>query len=994
MKPAEPHLDLDALRRKLDGRQGSAFWRSLEELAETDGFRELLQREFPADAGRWDDPKGRRRFLKLMGASLAFAGLTGCTRQPEEKIVPYVRAPEEVVPGRPLYFATALSLAGFATGVLVESHMGRPTKIEGNPQHPASLGATDALTQAAILNLYDPDRARTPTYLGLIRTYGEFLAAFGTALAARKAQGGAGLRILTGSVSSPTLAARLEEILGELPEARWHQYEAVNRDNVRAGARLAFGTDVATRFRPGQADVIVALDADFLTAGPGSVAYAREFAARRRPGHDDGRMNRLYAVESMPTGTGAMADHRLPLAAGTIETWARALARELGLAVPTGAGSLPARAEQWAKVVARDLAAHRGAGLVIPGDGQPAAVHALAHAMNGRLGNRGRTVLTTDPVETRPVTQADSLRDLVEDMQAGRVEMLVIFDGNPAYASPADLDFAGALESVRLKVYVGSHADETAALCHWLVPGAHDLESWGDARAFDGTVSIVQPRIAPLHGGKTPLEILAAFGEDPNRSAHDIVRGYWQSRWGNFEKSWQRALHDGLVAGSALPARDIPLAGDWAGRLPRAASPGGGSDLEIVFRPDANVFDGRFTNNGWLQELPRPLSKLTWDNAAYLSPATAQRLDVGNEDLVRLTLDSRTVEAPVWIQPGHADGSVTVHLGYGRNRAGGVGDGAGFDAYALRTSRRPDFASGLQLSKTGRRLALACTQDHHSMEGRHLVRHADLSEYHHHPDFARHVAHEPGPEMSMFPRKAYEGHAWGMSVDLNACTGCNACVVACQAENNIPVVGKDEVSRGREMHWLRIDRYFEGGLENPTVHHQPVMCMHCENAPCEVVCPVAATVHSSEGLNDMVYNRCVGTRYCSNNCPYKVRRFNFMLYADWQTESLKLQANPDVSVRSRGVMEKCTYCVQRINGARIDASNQDRTIRDGDVITACQQACPTGAIVFGDINDKKSRVAREKEDSRSYGLLTELNTVPRTTYQASLGNPNPDLEEG
>jgi molybdopterin-containing oxidoreductase family iron-sulfur binding subunit len=993
MKPAEQRLDLDALRRKLDGRQGPAYWRSLEELAQTDSFKELLHREFPSEIAAWDDPKGRRRFLKLMGASLAFAGLTGCTRQPEEKIVPYVRSPEEVIPGRPLYYATALSLAGYATGVLVESHMGRPTKIEGNPQHPASLGATDALTQASILNLYDPDRVRTLSHLGLISTYGEFLAAFGTALAARKAQGGTGLRLLTGAVTSPTLAARLDAVLGELPEARWHQYEAVSRDNARAGARLAYDEDVEARYRPGLADVIVALDADFLTAGPGSVAYAREFASRRRPGHDHGKMNRLYAVESMPSSTGAMADHRLSLPAGAIEIWTRALARELGLAVPPGGASLPARAEEWAKVVARDLAAHRGTGLVVPGDGQPAAVHALAHAMNRRLGNNGRTVLTTDPVEARPVMQADSLRELVEDMNAGRVETLIIFGGNPVHTSPADLDFAGALESVKLKVYLGSHADETGTLCHWLVPEAHDLESWGDTRAFDGTVSIVQPLIAPLHGGKTPIELLAAFGEDPNRSGHDIVREHWQSRWPAFEKDWRRALHDGLVAGSDLPDRDVPLRDNWAARLPQPASNGGG-DLEIVFRPDPSVFDGRFANNGWLQELPRPLSKLTWDNAAYLSPATAQRLDVANEDLVRLSLEDRTVEAPVWVLPGHADGSVTVHLGYGRPRAGGVGDGAGFDAYALRTSRRPDFAFGLQLSKTGRRHPLACTQDHHNMEGRHLVRHADLSEYHHHPDFAQHVGHEPGPEMSMFPRKEYEGHAWGMSVDLNACTGCNACVVACQAENNIPVVGKEEVSRGREMHWIRIDRYYEGGLENPETHHQPVMCMHCENAPCELVCPVAATVHSSEGLNDMVYNRCVGTRYCSNNCPYKVRRFNFMLYTDWQTDTLKLLANPDVTVRSRGVMEKCTYCVQRINGARIDAGNENRAIRDGEVITACQQVCPTGAIVFGDINDKKSRVAVEKEDSRSYGLLTELNTVPRTTYQASIGNPNPELEEG
>jgi molybdopterin-containing oxidoreductase family iron-sulfur binding subunit len=642
---------------------------------------------------------------------------------------------------------------------------------------------------------------------------------------------------------------------------------------------------------------------------------------------------------------------------------------------------------------------HRGASVVVAGDQQPPLVHALAHAMNHALDNIGNTVVYTDPVEANPIDHLESLGKLVSDMEAGRVEMLVIIGGNPVYTAPADLHFAEHLSRVKLRLDLSLYDDETSARCHWHIPEAHFLESWGDARAYDGTVTIMQPLIAPLYFGKSAHELLATLLGQPERSSYDIVRDYWKQQFGeDFERRWRTALHDGLIAGTALPPKAVKLKiedREWKieDRHPQSSTLDPRS-LEIIFRPDPTIFDGRFANNGWLQELPKPLSKLTWDNAALISPATAERLGLANEELVELRHQGHAVRAPIWIMPGHADDSVTVHLGYGRTRAGRIGTGTGFNAYAIRTASSPWFASGLEIRKTGARYALASTQDHHSMAGRHLIRVGTLEQYRQHPEFVHEMGHEPAPDLTLYPPHTYRGYAWGMAIDLQACIGCNACVVACQAENNIPIVGKTEVARGREMHWLRIDRYYNGDLDNPATYHQPVPCMHCENAPCEVVCPVAATVHSDEGLNEMVYNRCIGTRYCSNNCPYKVRRFNFLQYADQDTPSLKLLRNPQVTVRSRGVMEKCTYCVQRINAARIQAKKEERTIRDGEIVTACQAACPTEAIVFGNINDPNSRVSRLKADSLNYGLLTELNTRPRTSYLARLRNPHPEIETG
>ena len=990
---AVPRFDWAVIRQRLTRTSGQAYWRSLEELAQTEDFQWFLENEFPRQASGWISAVDRRQFLQMMGASLAFAGLSACTRQPTENIVPYVRQPEQIVPGQPLFFATALPLGGIASGVLVESHMGRPTKVEGNPEHPASLGATDAFAQAAVLTLYDPDRSQVITNVGEIRPWSAFVAAIRAALEGQREQRGGGLRVLTETVTSPTLADQLRHTLAAFPEAQWHQYEPVHRDNVVAGARATFGEDVDTLYRFDQADVVLALDADFLACGPGHLRYVREFTARRRVKADQGEsMNRLYVVESTPTNTGAMADHRLPLRAGQIEDVARAVASRLGVSVqaPTGLEA-PAK---WIAALVGDLQKHRGASIVIAGDEQPPSVHALAHLMNDALGNVGRTVVYTEPVAAMPTLQTQSLRQLVADMQAGTVALLLILGGNPVFDAPADVPFTSALAKVPLTVHLGLYNDETSQLCHWHIPQAHALESWSDGRAYDGTITIMQPLIAPLYDGKTAHELLAVLSERPERSSHDIVRDFWKARRAgdDFERFWRKTLHDGFIADSASAAKQVILRPAASIDALRGTSQSDRNGLEIIFRPDPTIFDGRFANNGWLQELPKALTRLTWDNAALLAPATAERLGLTNEGVVELSYGGRSLRAPVWIMPGHAPDAVTVHLGHGRTHAGRVGTGSGFNAYALRTADASWFGSGLEIRKTGDRHPLASTQHHRSMEGRPLVRVATVEEYRAHPDFARELEEEPARTDTLYPAEhPYDGNAWGMTIDLSSCVGCNACVIACQAENNIAVVGKTEVARGHEMHWLRVDRYYAGDLDNPETYHQPVPCMHCENAPCEIVCPVGATVHSSEGLNDMVYNRCVGTKYCSNNCPYKVRRFNWFLYGDWTTESLKPLRNPDVTVRSRGVMEKCTYCVQRISHARINAQKEDRPIRDGEVVTACQQVCPAEAIVFGNINDKGSRVAKLKAEPRNYGLLSSLNTRPRTTYLARLRNPNPDI---
>ena len=1018
-------------------RGGRRLWRSLEELADDETLRRFIEHEFAARAGEWPDAYSRRAFLTLMASSLALAGLSGCSVRPAppSNLVPYARPAAEVVPGKPLFYATTMTLGGDAVGLLVESHMGRPTKIEGNPDHPASLGATSPLHQASVLELYDPDRSQTVTYLGRERTWDEAAAAMRQATERARDKQGRGLAILSETIVSPTLLDQLARLLDDLPEARWYTHNAIDDEAARSAAQQAFGRAVAPRYDFTQADVVVSLDADFLTAGPGHLRYAHDFIDRRRVRQStadaaQAEMNRLYVVETVVSCTGAKADHRLPLLASEMERFARTLAARLEATNGQDAPSFAAH-DRWIGAVADDLSAHRGRSLVVAGLRQPAVVHLLAHAMNERLENVGKTVRYVDTVAVGQQGANKSLSALTKAMDHGEVECLLVLGGNPAVTAAVDLDFKAALDRVPLRIHLGLYQDETARLCHWHLPQTHYLEAWSDARTFDGTASLVQPLVEPLYQGRSAHEVVALFAQGREVPGRQIVREYWRRKWDQpsetpeFERRWKTALHDGLIAGTAAEAATVSLVDGWQRPL-EASSAGDASptsptgDLELVLLSDPTIYDGRFANNGWLQELPKPISQLAWGNAAIISPATAERLGLkrgsyahGGEHggyqmaVVELRLASRKVAGPVWIMPGVADGAVAVYLGHGRRQAGRVGGNAdntvGFDAYALRTLGQPWFAAGLTLAPTGQTELVACTQQHHSMEGRDPVRAATLEEFRRKPDFvAEETAHERrektgGVEepVTFLNGADFEQpkHRWGMSIDLTSCVGCNACIVACQAENNIPIVGKQQVAAGREMHWLRVDRYVSGTADSPEAFHfQPLPCMHCENAPCEYVCPVEATVHSSEGLNDMVYNRCVGTRFCSNNCPYKVRRFNFLAYADFKTESLRLQYNPDVTVRSRGVMEKCTYCVQRIRHAQIDADSEGRSLVDGEIITACQAACPTQAIVFGDMNDSASAVSKLKSSPLHYGLLEDLNTIPRTTYLAELRNPNPQLE--
>jgi molybdopterin-containing oxidoreductase family iron-sulfur binding subunit len=1026
IRPASP--DLETVRRKLKEAKGPKYWRTLEEFADEKAFGELLEREFPRQASEWVDPVSRRSFLKLAGASLALAGMTGCTRQPLEEILPYVRQPEQLIPGKPVFYATAMPFAGYGIPLLVESHEYRPTKVEGNPQHEGSKGATDIFAQASILNLYDPDRATTVTHMGDPHPWAEFVGSIRVPIEAQKELKGAGLRFLTGAISSPTLASQMHAILQMYPQAKWHRYDSVHRDSVRAGSKMAFGAYYDPQYKFDAAAVVVSLDADFLSGAwfPGFVRYSRDFMAGRKDPSKG--MNRLYVAESSPTTTGMKADHRLNLRASEVEKIARAVAAKVG-ANAGGAEELPPNQQKWVDAVAKDLAQHRGKSLVVPGEFQTPQVHALAHAMNAALGNVGQTVSYIDPVEIDPVEHTQSIRELVNDMKAGLVRVLVIIGANPVYEAPADLEFDKALTALiehrattadgkpgqpdSVVVQMSLYKDDTTGYAHWHIPQTHYLESWGDVRSYDGTATIIQPLISPLYDSRSPYELLAVFGDQPGATSYDLVRTYWRSQYTkpDFETWWRHSVHNGYISDSAFPVRQVNAG---AGAIPATASfPSAQGEYEIMFRPDPCIYDGEFLNNAWLQETPKPLTRTTWDNVAMISPKMAQqwKLDqLGDQNdhqsdaqnVIEIEFQGRKVKAPYWAQPGHPDNSVTLFLGYGQQVTGRVGTGYGYNAGSVRPASAQYMGQGAKIAITKEFWSVAVTQGHFSMDEREPVKAKNLDEYQKNPNFVHGKQVEPGDLETLYQPKDFPykdpdfnrlGYAWGMAIDLNSCIGCQTCAVACQAENNISVVGKEQVQRGREMQWIRIDAYYEGDPANPAVHFQPVPCMQCENAPCEPVCPVGATLHSTEGLNDMVYNRCVGTRYCSNNCPYKVRRFNFMLYADYETPSLKMMRNPDVTVRSRGVMEKCTYCVQRITAARINSEKQNRSIRDGEIIPACAQACPTEAIVFGNIHDKSSRVSKIKADPRDYQLLAELNTRPRTSYIAAVRNPNPEIGE-
>lgn len=986
------------------------FWRSLEDLEDTPEFRVFAENEFPFHPGAMPDP-GRRDFLKVMGASMALAGVTAC-RWPSEEIVPFAHRPEGYVPGVPARFATAMEIGGVATGLLATSYDGRPIKIEGNPLHPGSQGGTDALAQAAVLELYDPERSRGPVRYDrgqptAVR-WEEFLEFAGGLSRETKSRAGEGFRVLAEPTSSPTVEAMRARLLSEFPRMVWHEWEPFNRDAERIGTRLAFGRSLRPHLALDQAQCIVSLDADLLGTHPVSVRHVRDFAAARRA--DDGRMSRLWVVEASYSLTGAAADQRVAVPSLRIPAIGARLAAELflkhGVNLPPGAESLRAALERWLalptipslEAMAGDLASAGGRGLVAAGDAQPPELHALAHLMNLALGAAGRVVRFTS--ETGAVDSClESMRGLAADMASGKVETLLVLGGNPVFDAPADLEFEASLGSVRNAIHLSPYRDETSRACRWHLNRAHFLESWGDTRGWDGTVSIVQPLIEPLWGGRTSIEVLAILLGEASPKGHSLVRETFSAAGGpDLDRSWRKALHDGVVPGSARSAeRPVAVTPGWADGMGALFAEGADpSAMEVVFRRDPKIHDGRFANNAWLQELPDPLTRIAWDNAALLAPSTARQLGVQQGDLVRIRCEDRTLDLPAFPMPGQAHGVVAIAPGYGRRAAGRVGNGVGFDGYRLRTSSTLHAARCRVEAIPGRHL-LATTQDHHVIDrigieerGRRaglLVREADLGRYVEEPDFARKEDDER-KKVGLWREQEYEGHRWGLSIDLNGCVGCGACTVACQAENNIPVVGKAEVANGREMHWIRVDRYFKGTADEPSVAFQPMACHQCENAPCEQVCPVGATMHDREGLNVMVYNRCVGTRYCSNNCPYKVRRFNWFNNHKSPSAVEMMVFNPEVSLRGRGVMEKCTFCVQRISAAKIDAKNAGRDLRDGDVVTACQQACPASAIVFGDLNDPKSEIRRLHDHPRSYGVLEDLNVKPRLRYMARLRNPH------
>ena len=987
-------LDLDTIRAELSETRGAAFWSKINELTESEDFQTLLRQTFPSQTNRWLEGD-RRTFLQLMGGSLGLAGLGACTRQPDEVIAPYSRNPEAIIPGKPRYFATALPRPTGALGILVESHMNRPTKVEGNPEHPASLGATDAIAQAEILGLYDPDRSSSVLHLGQIATWDDLTTALEEMLDRVAVGQGRGLRILSGNLNSPTLLRQRDALLEEHPEAIWHHWEPIDEENVIAGVEAAFGEQAHPVYEFAEAQCFLSIDADFLSDDGMAVRNMRGFADARRVPVDQGHRPRSYVAEASVSSTGSVADHRVGARPSELEGVLRAVAKALGLAV-TAPNLRPALA-RFAAAAASDLEAAGARGLVSVGRHCAPKLHQIAAAIQERLGAIGTTVRYVPTIDPRDRSRVESIGALTEALRAGEVEALVVLGGNPVYDAPADLNFGEAFEQAKLRVHLGLYEDETSKLCHWHVPMAHTFESWSDTRALDGTASVVQPLIAPLYDGRTAHELLAALARQPGVSAHDLVQETWRARRADlddkaFDAFWMTTLHDGLVTGSAFESLAVSGA-----RLDVGPPPAPVAGIEVALRPDPNVLDGRYANNAWLQETPRPMTRLVWGNAALMSPSTAAAQGLEDGDVCRMQHGELTLDAPVWTTPGHPDDVITLHLGYGHRTLGSIADGVGFDAGALRSQGSLWNLAGVELKGTEEREQLVSVQDHDSMDGRDPVRLVALAKLASDPEhvFPSHGEHS-WDDLSMYPDHEYDGYSWGMVIDLSSCTGCNACMVACQSENNIPIVGKDEVALGRELHWIRIDRYIEEPIEGEEllVHHQPVTCMHCERAPCEVVCPVGATVHGDEGLNEMVYNRCVGTRYCANNCPYKVRRFNFYHYADYETETLKLGNNPDVTVRSRGVMEKCTYCVQRINEARITAKVEDRGIRDGEVVTACQGSCPARAISFGDINDPNSEVSRLKAAPHNYGLLEELGTKPRTTYLAKLSHPNPELESG
>ncbi len=964
--------DLDALRARLAGLSGRALWHCLDEAADTPAFHRLLRAEYPSLGAAARGPN-RRRFLTLLAASFALGGLTGTGHAEGEaderdRIVPYVRQPTDVVPSAPMTYSSAVIFDGLANGAYVTTRNGRPVKIEGNPEHPWSRGGTDPFGQASVLGLYDPDRSQVVRRLDRASDWPTFVATITGHMTALRARGGEGLRLLTPPISAPSLLKQIAAMQQTLPAMQWHSHVPAGRDLLYEGTRRAFGRPLETRWRFDRARVVVAIDGDFLDFGPHQVGVARAWEDARRKAAGENRLLALHAAGATPSLTSAKADFPAVVPASAIP----ALIAALDQVATGGAASADAPAAAWVQRAGQALRAAHGAGIVTIGTWQPPALQEAVHRLNARLGNLGQTVFYTVP----SLTSGAGVAALADDMRDGKVRAVIMLDTNPVYGTPAALGFADALARVPLKLHAGSHVDETAIRADWHLPLKHPLESWGDPRTLDGTVTLLQPTIRPLYDGRTVSEILSVLTEPTPRDDRTLLRAAWDAD----DAQWQNWLLAGFMPDTAFSAETVS---------PEAAAPAPAAavvttEMRVLIRPDPTVWDGAPANSGWLQELPKPLTKLTWENVIAVSRQVAAREKLANGDIAVLEAGGRTVQGPVWVLPGQADDAVTITLGYGRRAGGAVADGLGFDSYQL-LPREPTGlgtweVDGVTLRRADERRELATTQEHHAIDGNDLVRVQAIG--------AAAVGDETAfTQPDFYPKLETDGRSWGMAIDLDSCIGCNACVVACQAENNIPVVGREQVLLGRDMHWLRVDSYDDGGLEDPRTRFMPVPCMHCENAPCELGCPVEATLHDHEGLNLQVYNRCIGTRACSSYCPYKVRHFNYLDYTADTAPSVEAQRNPDVTVRARGVMEKCTYCVQRIVAARIASDRDNRPIAEGEVQTACQQACPTRAISFGDMARAESAVSAAKRDARNYALLGELNTRPHTTYLAALAPP-------
>lgn len=964
------HADVE-VKKSMD----STYWRSMDQLADTQEYQDFLYREFPTGASELSDPVTRRNFMKIMGASVGLAGLSAC-RMPKESIVPYVKSPENVIPGKPKFYASTFGFSDHVYGVLVESHEGRPTKIEGNDLHPESLGATNSWALASVLSLYDPDRSKKPNHKSAPATWNEFEESWRTISAQLETSHGKGLAIVSERFTSPTIEKLTEQLRKKYPQALWATYEPVSTENILSGIHAISGKNAVPQYHLENASIILSVDSDFLGCDSDSIRLTKEFSKGRRVHTPKDTMNRLYAVESTTSSTGAMADHRLSLESSKVPSFLVSLAQTLGVSIPAKFQKMALSDHaDWIKILATDLRRNKGKSVVIAGAHQSALVHGLVALINQAISSSNLVSYHTVSATT---SNTENLKKITS---AQGLSTLIVLGGNPVYNAPADLQFAKLIQGIENTVHVSTYVDETSALCQWHLPLSHYLESWSDAQSSDGTLSIVQPLIEPLYDSKAMVEILHLLVNKSQRSGYDIVSEAWK------DKDWKKILQDGVLKASS--ATTVAL--NWANLANLNLPKFGADDLEVTFRASPSTFDGRFANNGWLQEIPQPITKIAWDNPALVSPALAKKYDLKNGQFIELKSANRSLQIPVFIVPGQAKNSITLNLGYGREM-GTVAKGHGFNTYLLRTSTNPDVDTAYSITALTKTYLLATTQNHGSMEGRPIIREANKDHFDEHPDFAQHMVEHP-PLQSLWKEREYkEGYQWGMVIDLNTCTGCNSCVTSCQSENNIPIVGKEQVAKGRAMHWIRTDRYFSGPEDTPLVVHQPVPCMQCENAPCEQVCPVNATVHDKEGLNAMTYNRCIGTRYCSNNCPYKVRRFNFFNYTKDTPQVQQMASNPDVTIRFRGVMEKCTYCIQRINHVRSIAKLEERQIRDGEIKVACEQACPADCITFGNINDPDSTVSKLKKLGTNYALLEELNVKPRTTYLAKLRNPNPEMK--